>query len=188
MTDRAERPDETRDRRHDRKLAAVGGVAAAVIAFGGMAIVGTASSVEARRLLESVLPTVRFAASAYVAGGATILGLMLTLVTFSMSHDQDFRNTHYRRIRDIAGMSTGVVVGSVLLLLFLSFPIDEADVERSWYLPVYYAVLLGAAATGGVFIAVTLMLHSSLRQLIDVAKHGSSSPLVIDSTPAQTNE
>ena len=156
----------------------MGGVATAVVGFGTMAIIGTASSYEARRLLEAVLPTVRFAASAYVAGGATILALMLTLITFSISHDLEFRESHYRRIRDIAALTTAVIVGSVVLLMFLSFPLGEADVDQDWYLWVFYAVLLGGAVTGGVFIAIVLMLYYAIRGLVGVGQDPTNSALV----------
>ncbi|NND74899.1 MAG: hypothetical protein HKN44_07810 [Ilumatobacter sp.] len=172
------------DRRDDVRVAALGGVFAAVIGFGGMAIVGTASPVEARRLLDGVLPTVRFAASAYIAGGASVLALMLTLLTFSISHELEFRPSHYHRIRDIAVMTTVVIGGSVMLLMFLSFPLGEADVNRSWYQWVYYAVLLGGAVIGGVFISIVLMLYYAIRGLIGVGQDPSSSAL-IDSADAE---
>lgn len=175
-------PAETRERserRQDLRWAAMGGVAAGAVGFGSMAIIGTASSYEARRLLEAVLPTVRFAASAYVAGGATILALMLTLITFSISHDLEFRESHYRRIRDIAALTTAVIVGSVVLLMFLSFPLGEADVDQGWYLWVFYAVLLGGAVAGGVFIAVILMLFYAIRGLVGVGQDPQNSSLVV---------
>lgn len=174
-----ERPAERDDRRNDLRLASAGGVAAAVIGFGGMALVGTASAFEARRLLDAVLPTARFAASAYVAGGATILALMLTLITFSISHELQFRESHYKRIREISGLTTAVIVASIILLMFLSFPLGEADVDRGWYLWVYYGVLLGGAVTGGIFIAVILMLFYAIRGLISVGQDPDNSALVI---------
>lgn len=174
----SEDPGERRGRRDDLKYAASGGVAAAVIGFGGMAIVGTATELQARRLLDAVLPTVRFAASAYVAGGAAILALMLTLLTFSISHELDFRRSHYKRIREISAMTTAVMVGSVVLLMFLSFPLGEAEVERGYYLWVYYAVLLGGAVTGGVFISVILMLFYAIRELVTLGEDGDESSLI----------
>lgn len=181
--DRAEKSEEDEDRRDDRRWAVAGGVAAGVIGFGGMAIVGTATAFEARRLLDAVLPTARFAASAYVAGGATILALMLTLITFSITHEVEFRASHYKRIREIAAMTTAVIVASVLLLMFLSFPLDEAQVERGYYVWVYYAILLGGAFTGGVFISVIFMLFYAVRGLIDVAEDDSKSPLTVTRDP-----
>jgi hypothetical protein len=74
------RREARKHRRTDRKLAVTGGPATAPVGFSGMAIVGTASELEARRLIDAVLPTARFAASAYIADGATILALKLTLI------------------------------------------------------------------------------------------------------------
>lgn len=177
-------PSKTAETRADLRWAATGGIAAAVIGFAGMAIVGTASSFEARRLLDAVLPTVRFAASAYVAGGATVLALMLTLITFSISHDLEFRVSHYRRIRQIAALTTAVIVGSVILLMFLSFPLGEAEVDRDWHLGVYYAVLLGGAVTGGTFISIMLMLYYAVRELITVGEDpGNAAIVAADATP-----
>lgn len=175
----SENSSEKSERRHDLRSAIIGGVAAAVIGFTGMAIVGTAGAFEARRLLDSVLPTVRFAASAYVAGGATILALMLTLITFSISNELEFRENHYKRIREVSVLTTAVIVASVLLLMFLSFPLGEADVDRSWYLWVYYAVLFGGAVTGGVFITIILMLFYAIRGLIGVGQNPDESALVV---------
>lgn len=167
------------NRREDLRWAALGGIASAVIVFVGMVIVGTASTFEARRLLDAVIQTVRLAASAYIAGGATILALMLTLVTFSISHDMEFHESHYRRIREIARLTTAVIVTSVMLLMLLSFPLGEADVNRGWYQWVYYAVLLGGAGTGGLFISVILMLFYSVRGLIGVGQDPELSSLVV---------
>lgn len=174
-----ETPTERDGRQDDRRLALLGGVIAAIIGFGGMAIVGTASSFEARRLLESVLPTARFAASAYVAAGATILALMLTMITFSISHDLEFRRSHYKRIRSIAAMTTVLIVASVMLLMFLNFPLGEADVDRDWYLWVYYVVVFGGAVTGGFFISTILMLYYAVRELIGVGEDPDASSLVV---------
>ena len=167
------------DTRHDRAWALVGGALAAVVLFAGMAIVGTASSFEARRLLDSVLPTVRFAASAYVAAGATILALMLTLITFSISNELDFRKSHYRRIRDIAAMTTATIVASVVLLMFLSFPIGEQGSDRSSDLWVYYAILVGGAVAGGIFISTILMLYYAVRELIRVGENPQASSILV---------
>ncbi|NNE12811.1 MAG: hypothetical protein HKN41_11280 [Ilumatobacter sp.] len=175
-----ERPSEQSERRADLKFAIAGGVAATVVGGGGMMIVGRASAFEARRLLESVLPTARFAASAYVAGGATILALMLTLITFSITDHRDFHVSHYRRIRDISLLAVAMIVSSVLLLMFLSFPIGEADVDRGWYVWVYYAVVTGGAVSGGIFITVVLMLYYAVRQLIGVGEYGDAAILLTE--------
>ena len=165
--------------RADLRYAAAGGTLATVVAFVAMSIVGLASSGEAKALVQAILPTVRFAASAYVAAGSTILALMLTMITFSISHDGRFRSSHFRRIRQIAVMTTTVIVASTLILMFLSFPLLEGDTERSWYLPVYYVLLFVAAVTGGMFISAILMLFYASRELLDVADSSVTSDLLL---------
>lgn len=86
---------------------------------------------------------------------------------------------HYRRIRQIAKLTTAVIAGSVMLLMFLSFPLGEADVDRSWYQWVYYAILLGGAASGGVFVSIILMLYFAVRGLIGVGLDPEGSGLVV---------
>jgi len=164
--------------RTDRRLAVAGGLVAAGIGFGGMAVVGSASTLEARRLLDAVLPSARFAASAYIAGGAAILALMLTMITFSLSHDIEFRDSYYRRVRDVSALTTAVIAGSVLLLVFLSLPLGEADVNLQWHVWAYYAILLGNSLVGGTFIAVILMIASAVRGLVDLGLDPARSDLV----------
>lgn len=77
------------------------------------------------------------------------------------------------------GFGSMAIGGSVVLLMFLSFPLGEADVDRGWYLWAFYAVLLGGAVAGGVFIAVVLMLFYAIRGLVDVGQDPHSSSLVI---------
>ncbi|MCB0968730.1 MAG: hypothetical protein KDB37_17995 [Ilumatobacter sp.] len=45
---------------------------------------------------------------------------------------------------------------------------------------VSYAVLLGGAVTGGIFVSVVLMLYASVRELIGVAENCSESTLIVD--------
>ena len=169
-----------------RNRAAAGGGIAGLIGFGGIAIIGAASDFEPRPLLDALLPTARFAASAYVAGGATILALMLTLITFSISHELEFAASHYRRIRDVANLTTAGIIASVLLLILLSIPLGDADVESDRFRWIYYGVLLGGAVTGGLFISAVLMLHYAVRELIGVGEDVRASTLVI--TPDETGD
>ncbi len=178
MTEQA-RVDDDASRRDDLKWASLGGIASALLAFGSMVVVGHASAVEVRRLLDAVMPTVRFAASSYIAGGATILALMLTLLTFSITNEMEFREGHYHRIRQISLLTTVVIASSVILLMFLSFPLAEADLDRDWYVWVYYVVLLGGAITGGIFISIILMLFYAVRGLIGVGQDPEQSSLVL---------
>ncbi|MDX1690822.1 MAG: hypothetical protein R3290_07355 [Acidimicrobiia bacterium] len=165
--------------RSDVRWALAGGAVTAVVVIGISTVLGATSSFEAARLLDTVTPTARFAASAYIAGGAAILALMLTLLSFSISHDMQYRPEHYRRIRDVARLTTFVLVMSVAFLILLVFPISEDDVDRVYHLWAYYGVVFGSAVTGGVFVATVLMLYRTVRAVILVGVQGTESPLVM---------
>ena len=169
---------------NDRKWALTGGLAAAALGFGSMAAVGNTSSFEARGLLDAIIPTIRYSASAYIAGGGTILALMLTMITFSISHDLEFQADYYRRIRDIAVLATVEIVSSVLLLMFIAFPLGEVGDARSWYLWAFYAVLFGGAVTGGLFVSTVLVLFYAIRGLIVVGRNPEDSELIATEEPA----
>lgn len=168
------------DRRDDLRFAAVGGLVAAVSGFAVVSIAGTASPFEAQRLLESVLSTARFAAATFVGAGATVLALMLTLITFTLNQDRTFRDSHFVRIRNIAAATTVLIAASVVFLMFLSFPIGEAEVDSTWYLVLYYVVLFGGSVAGGGLISVMMLLYYAIRELTSVGERGRSSALVED--------
>ncbi len=166
------------ENRTDLRHALIGGGIAAIVGFGGMALVGTVSSYQAERLVQAALPSVRFLASTLAAAAATIMALMLTMLSFTRGHDGDFKETHYRRLRQISTLCSILIAGSVLLLLFLAIPIEESDeVQRRYYI-VYYGISLGAAAATGLLVAIVMMLNYAIRNLVGVFIPGMESDLM----------
>ncbi len=166
-----------------REALAGGGVAAAVL-FVVVAVVGSVSPFEARGLLEASLPTIRFLASSVMASVATVMALMLTLLSLTYTSQYEFREIHFRRIRQISVLSTVTIVAAVVLLLFLGFPVNEADGLRLYYGIVYYGVTGSASLLGGLLIAIVLMLHRTIRGLVDIGHPHGESHLIHDSSAA----
>jgi hypothetical protein len=162
----------------DLKEALVGGAVAAGVLFLIVAVVGSVSPFEARRLLLAVLPTFRFLSSSVMAAVATVLALMLTLLSLTFSSEYDFREVHYRRIRQISFLSTIAIVTAVVLLLFLGLPVEEADQLAVYYNVVYYGITGAASLLGGMLIAIVLMLHRTIVGLIDIGHPSGISPLI----------
>lgn len=160
-----------------REALAGGGVAAAVL-FVVVAAVGSVSPFEARGLLESALPTIRFLSSSVMAAVATVMALMLTLLSLTYTSQYEFREIHFRRIRQISVLSTVTIIASVVLLLFLGLPVEEADQLRLYYDVVYYAVTGAASVLGGLLIAIVLMLHRTIRGLVDIGHPDGNSHLI----------
>lgn len=156
------------------RWALAGGFFAATLVFGVTALVGRVSSFEARGLIQGIKPTATFAASTYIGAGATILALMSTVIAFSISHESEFRRSHYRRLRRIAAYTTALILTALALLTVLVVPIAEADSSPSGYVFVYWAVLILSALGGGLTVSIVLMLNYSVRGLVDLGTHGAS--------------
>lgn len=162
----------------DVKWAITGGVLAALTAIGGMMAVGTVGSYEARQLLEATLPTIRFLCSSTMTASATVLALMLTLLSFSQAHDTEFKESHYVRILQVSWMAAATIIAATMLLLFLSIPLEESDEVRTYYEWIYYAILVASAGLGGMVVTMILMLYNAIHGLVGLFRSGGESPLV----------
>lgn len=172
----------------DLRDALIGGGVAALVMFVVVAFVGSVSPFKAIKLLEAVLPTIRFLASSVLAAVATIIALMLTLLSLTYSSEYEFREIHYRRIRQITTLSTVAILASVILLLILGLPVEEAEQLRLYYDIVYYTITALASLLGGLLIAIVLMLQRTIRGLIDIGHPEGDSPLIEGDEPAQRDE
>lgn len=152
-------------RRRDLATTAAGGLVTAITLFLAVWSVGLLGTAEARVLLESSFPSIRFLASSVVTVGATVLALMLTVLGFSESADRRFRTLHYRRIKHISLMTVVAIVASVALLLLLSVPLEESETLRAFYDYVYYAFLAATSLLGGLVVAIVLLLHRTIKGL-----------------------
>lgn len=152
---------------------ATGGVVAVV------ALVGRVSAFEARRLVEGIKPTATFAASTYVGAGATVLALMASIIAFSLSHDTEFRRSHYRRLRVVAASTTALIIVALAQLTCLVVPIAGADAPDNGYLVLYWAIVGLGAIGAGLTVAIVLMLNYAVRGLVNLGIEGHSF-LVVD--------
>lgn len=172
----------------DLRDALIGGAIAAAVLFAAVTLIGSVSAFEARRLLGSVLPTIRFLASSVLAAGATVMALMLTLLSLTYTSKYEFNEVHFRRIRQISLLSTIAIVASIVLLLFIGVPVEEADQLRVYYDIVYYSVTAAASLLGGLLVAVVLMLHRTIAGLVDIGHPGGESHLIDIEGSASTIE
>lgn len=165
----------------DMKWTVAGGAFAAVILFLVGSAVGVVSQHEARHLLQGAIPTIRFLTSSVLAAGATILALMLTLISLTEATELDFKPSHFRRVELISLMNAVAIILSVMLLAFLSVPLEESDGPLSeLYHVVYYLVMVGASLLGGIMVTIVLMLHNAVRGLVGAMSPMGSSHLTQD--------
>ena len=171
--------------RSDLRIAGIGGVVAALVMGALVVTVGSLSPTKAQSLLESSLPTVRFACSSVMAASATTLALMLTLLGLSTGTDREIKASHFERIRQIAFVDVVAFVGATLLLTTLVVPFTEtSEIPSGWYNAIYYITSLMSALLGGLMVAVMLLLYAAVRDLITVVRPDGESRLYANDEPA----
>lgn len=164
----------------DLRRALVGGGIAALVAGLAVGTTGIASGAEARALLQAIVPTIRFLTSAIIAASATILALMLTILSLSASTERRFRGSHYQRVRHVANSSSVAIILGTVLLLFLSIPMGESEVLQSWYKPIFYGIVVASSVLGGIQVAVVLLLQRTVSGLVEAVHPGGDSPLTVN--------
>ena len=148
----------------------IGGGITAVVIFVGTYMLGSISDAEAIDNLQEIRPTLRFTASGAMGSTATILALMLTLLSFSQQSDRLLKNYHYDRIWWIARFSAGVFAAALVLLMALNIPISNAEETLGgFYNVVYYVLLIYTAVIGGCMISIILLLYQATRDIILIA-------------------
>ncbi len=136
----------------------------------GTYLLGNVSDAEAIDNLQEIRPTLRFTASGTLTATATILALMLTLLSFSENADRKLRGYHYDRIWWIARFSAAIFIAALLLLMVLNVPINNAEETfAGQYNLVYYGLLAYAALIGGFMITIILLLYQAARDIIVIA-------------------
>lgn len=175
--------------REDAKQAIFGGGLAALVTLGGAFMVGEATGGEAYLLLEIALETTRSFAGTITLALGTILGLMLTLLSFSTSMDMDLKRQHYWRVKQIAKYDMVTLVGAILCYLLLNVPITETDPDSAepakWMGYLYYITLVISSALGGSLITVILMLYNAIKDIIDTVAPSDYTPDIVQTESSE---
>lgn len=173
--------EESESRSSDLTHAIIGGLIVVVVGITGVLLVGHANRWEALKLLEALLPTTRFLSSAVMTATATILALMLTLLSLSTSSDNKLNVDHYKRILQIAFLDAGGLIVSTVFLILHCVPLEKTDqVPSSWFTYIYYTALVTSAFLGGLLVTIVLMLYNALRDMIDVIGFGKKDHYLIE--------
>lgn len=147
--------------------------AAAIIAFIfavsmlGFIVVGQVYvDTQSRILIEAIAPSLRTLCFAVITTSATIIPLLMTMVSLASRSDNNFDEIFYIRLRIITWLGTVAIVASALLLLVISIPITESDNLRGWYGFIYIAVVMGASAIASLLVGIVVTLYKTMRGLI----------------------
>lgn len=155
--------------RRELAIAIAGGATAGITLFIIIISVGSVGDFRALRLIEATLPTTRFLASSAIAAAATILALVLTLLSINLTTRIDFSRLHYRRVGHVTRLSITTIVLSTLVLIAVTVPIEEVDELTSYYDIMYYVLASATSLVGGAVVATALSIAETIHGLIAVA-------------------
>lgn len=151
------------------KRAIFGGIVAAIITGFGAFILGNLSGYEAKILIKSSLPGINTLCNTIALASATILALLLTVLSISSGSKSKLKKEHYIQVMRIAKLDTAVFIVGLITMQILNIPITEAEeVPQSWYISIYYISLSLASILSGGLISVVLMLYNAIVNIIKI--------------------
>ena len=172
------------------RRALYGGVIAAIIMGMGAYLLGNISGYEAKVLIKSSLPGINTICNTIVLASATILALLLTLLSVSSSTKSKLTKEHYAHVLLIAKIDTIVFVAAMIVFQLFNIPITEADnVPGSWFTAIYYISLGVSSLLSGALISVVLMLYNAVSSIIKIVGLGiKDHPLIFKEDEEEEDE
>ena len=114
-----------------------------------------------------------------VLASATILALLLTLLSVSYGSQNTLKKRHYQQVLSIAKFDVIVFISALILFQFFNIPIAESNnVPTSWFTVIYWATLGSTSIISGMMITVILMLYNAVTNLIAIVGLGEDHPML----------
>lgn len=177
------------DKKNILRYALWGGIVTTMIIFLGTYLMGKVSSTEAIANLREIRPSIRFTCSSVMTATATILALLLTLLSFAHNTDKRLKSWHYERIHWIGRFAIGAFAGAMILLMLLNLPLENADESmKRYYSIVYYALLSYSAILGGAMITIIVLLYEAARDMIMLFRPDSNADYLYKTEAADNGE
>lgn len=136
-----------------------------IFATGGLYGIGEG---EAREIIDTLQSSSLYYGAAIMTSSATILALMITILSMAYSSDEDFEDETYTNLKAIALLCVISFIGGVALLFFISFPVKELDkINNDYIIYFFYAITIWNGLLAGHMISVILILKNIAMATID---------------------
>jgi len=163
----------------NNRNAIYGGLLATAFTGLGIFLLGNVSGYEARNLLKVSLSGLNMLCNTIVLASATILALLLTLISVSSGSKGTLKKQHYYQVLSIAKFDVILFISALILFQFFNIPIMESDnVPVSWFDLIYWATLASTSIISGMMITVILMLYNAITNLIAIIGLSKDHPLL----------
>ncbi len=148
----------------------------------GTTLLGKLSGYEAKELIKSSLEGMNTLCNTIALASATILALLLTLLSLSSNSRSELKKDFYREVLRIAQLDTIIFIASVITFLLFNLPITESDnVPNNWFSILYYISLGVSSVLSAALIVVVLLLYNTVVNLIHIVGMGiSDHPLAVE--------
>ena len=151
------------------KRSLLGGLIATTFTGLGVFLLGNISGYQAKQLLESSISGQNMLCNTIILASATILALLLTLLSVSSASKDTLKKKHYRQVLMIARFDVIVFISSLIIFQFFNMPIIESDeVPTSWFKIIYWLNLIFTSIISGMMITVILMLYKAVTNIIAI--------------------
>lgn len=136
-----------------------------IFATGGVYGIGEG---EAREIIDTLQSSSLYYGAAIMTSSATILALMITMLSLTNSSEKDFEDEVYTNLKAIALLCVLSFIGGVALLFFISFPVKELDkINNDYIIYFFYAITAWNGLLAGHMISVILILKNIALATID---------------------
>lgn len=155
------------------KRAILGGGISLVAIFTGATLLGELSGYEAKELIKNSIAGLNTLCNTIALASATILALLLTLISLSAGSGSKLKDEYYRNVLQIAKLDTAVFIASVITFLIFNLPITESEsVPSNWFSWIYYSSLAVSSVLSAALIVVVLMLYNTVVNIIKIVGLG----------------
>ncbi len=164
------------------KRAMLGGVISLVAIFTGATLLGELSGYEAKELIRNSIAGLNTLCNTIALASATILALLLTLISLSAGSGSKLKSEYYKNVLQIAKLDTAVFIAAVTTFLIFNLPITESEsVPANWFSWIYYSSLAISSILSAALIVVVLMLYNTVVNIIKIVGLGiKDHPLASD--------
>lgn len=151
-----------------RKPMIIAWVIAIIVTVAVVIVTGNIYSIhQAKSLLESVQKASLYYCSAIITASATIIALMLTLLSLTHNKLKEPQKEIFIRLNTITHLAVIAFVGSVILMLIISFPTqDFKNMEDNWFHYGYYLITIWNGMLAAQMIATILILKDITQNII----------------------
>lgn len=157
------------------KRAIIGGLISLFVILLGTFLMGKLSGYEAKVLIKNSISGLNTLCNTIALASATILALLLTLLSISAAADSKLKKDHYINVIHIAKVDTAVFIAAVMAFLLFNLPITESEnVPANWFNIIYYFSLAISSVLSAALIMVVIMLYDTVRSIIKIVGLGDT--------------